>query len=206
MANEIEKSTPKTKGIRGFSKLWQTLGEYTTLPFTPVEAQAQIQIEGKIPNNTIIEDLQLFLNKDLDSTSEAGATEVKDYGLEDLSKELIQIFDFDNLERSTTSQKEKLVQKVIKLGGEGYTAEDLKRDILNIQLEENDRRQDKQMESKSKDSQTIDRIDMDDMTEIENNDLEKDGLGDKICMELENKEFDRIEECTSPTAQVQVIY
>lgn len=74
--------------------------------------------------------------------------------------------------------------------------EDLQRDILNIQLEENVRKQDKQFENKTKVSQIVDR------TEIENNNLEKDGLGDKICMELENEEFDRTEECTSSTSQV----
>lgn len=74
MANEVEISTPKTKGVRGFSKLWQTPGEYPTSPFTPVEVQIQTQIEGTSLEDSIIEDLQVFLNKDLDSTPEAGVT------------------------------------------------------------------------------------------------------------------------------------
>ena len=45
--------------------------------------------------------------------------------LEQLSEELVQIFNYDNIDNSTVHQKEELIQKIIKLGGKDYTAEDL---------------------------------------------------------------------------------
>ena len=47
------------------------------------------------------------------------------------------MFSYDNIENSRDSQKRKLVQRIIKIGGEDYTVEDLGRDILLIEVEDN---------------------------------------------------------------------
>ena len=140
---ETEYPRPLAKKSRGHSKFWQTPKEHASSPFTPVENQLQPRWEGKDTEETIVKDLQYFLNKDLESTMDVAFPESQDKYLEQLSEELIQVFNYDNIHRSTTSQKEALVQKIIKLGGEDYIAEDLRRDILKIEMEDILLKQDK---------------------------------------------------------------
>ena len=47
---------------------------------------------------------------------------------------------------------------------------------------------------------------MRDLTVSEQKNLELDGLRDKICSELEDGEFEKIEDCSSPTQQDLGIY
>ena len=147
---------------------------------------------------SISKDLQHFLNEDLELTPESGIPELEDRNLEELSEELIKVFDFDNLDKSTTSQKENLIQKIIKLGGNDYTAEDLQRDMIKIQMEDNERKQDNQQKKKSKVNQENIQTNT---GERENKGLEEDYLGIKICRELEIEEFERSEEGNTSTAQ-----
>lgn len=60
----------------------------------------------------------------------------KEDNLESLTEELIQVFIFENIDKSSDSQKEDLMQQVLKLGGDNYTYEDLKRDFLIIEGED----------------------------------------------------------------------
>ena len=193
--SEAEFSTPQIEGGRRTSKFWQTPdGHYS--PFTPEETQTLNQINGKSIEVSISKDLQQFLNEDLESTPKDGLSELEVKNLEQLSEELIKVFDFDNLDNSTSSQKERLIQKIIKLGGEDYTAEDLQRDLIKIQLEDRARKPENQNEEKLCDIQEGKQTKK---GEKENETLEKDSLGHKICQELEMEEFERSEEGICPT-------
>ena len=48
------------------------------------------------------------------------------------------MFNFENIDKSTEAQREDLIQRVLKLGGDNYTCENLKRDLLNIENEDKD--------------------------------------------------------------------
>ena len=195
---ESELTTPQIEGARRISKFWQTPDGNPSSPFTPEETQTPTQIDGKSLEVSISKDLQQFLNEDLESTPEVGLSEHEANSLEQLSEELIKVFDFDNLDKSTFSQKERLIQKIIKLGGDDYTAEDLQRDMIKIQMEDSARKQDKQNEEKSKVNQEGKQTNME---EREIKTLEEDSIGSKICKELEMEEFERTEECICPTVQ-----
>lgn len=60
--------------------------------------------------------------------------------IEPLIEELIQVFNPENINDSTTPQKEYLLNKVLKLGGKNYTYDDLRRDILSIEQEDHRQR------------------------------------------------------------------
>ena len=92
---------------------------------------------GNNVENSIITDVQNFLNKEMDHLPEMETPEAEDKELEQLSEELIQVFSFDSINSSIASQKEKLIQRIIRLGGRDYRAEDLRRDICNIEMEDN---------------------------------------------------------------------
>ena len=47
--------------------------------------------------------------------------------LEQLTQELIQVFNFENLDKSSANKIESLLQRVLKLGGDDYTYEDFVR-------------------------------------------------------------------------------
>ena len=51
------------------------------------------------------------------------------------------MFNFENINKSTEAQREDLIQKVLKLGGDNYTCEDLKRDLMNIENEDKDKKE-----------------------------------------------------------------
>ena len=53
---------------------------------------------------------------------------------------LIQVFDYDNLGKSSYSQKEDLIQRVLQLGRDNYTYEELKRDMLSFENAEKNRK------------------------------------------------------------------
>lgn len=53
-----------------------------------------------------------------------------------LIDELIQVFNLDNIDKTSDSQKEELMQRVLKLGGDNYTFKGLRRDLLTIDDED----------------------------------------------------------------------
>ena len=85
---EGSKTSPSSVPRRT-SKFWQTPAEHTSSPFTPADFQVHSRLEGKNSEGTIVKDLQLFLNKDLESTPEDELPECRDDGLEQLTEELI---------------------------------------------------------------------------------------------------------------------
>ena len=107
---------------------------------------------------------------------------------------MIQVFNFDDLDNSTISKKEELIQRIIKLGGDDYTAEDLQRDIIAIQLEDSEMKQVKQSRIKTKDKQEGDRTIMGEATALENKEFKEVNIGNQICTELELEESDKTEE------------
>lgn len=57
--------------------------------------------------------------------------------IERLSKELCRVFDSENKAEDIQAQKEELLRKVLKLGGENYTFFDLKKDLQSFEREAN---------------------------------------------------------------------
>ena len=55
-----------------------------------------------------------------DSDKEINAVD-EDENLEQLTKELIHVFSYENLDKSSTAPKESLLKRVLKLGGDDYT-------------------------------------------------------------------------------------
>lgn len=68
--------------------------------------------------------------------SEVEILNPKDKDLDQLTEELIQVFSFNSINCNTNSQKEALIQRILKLGGKYYTNEDLIRDLLKIEMED----------------------------------------------------------------------
>ena len=64
--------------------------------------------------------------------------ESKEVNLDQLIDELVQIFFifFDKIDKTLAAHKEEIIQRILKLGGNNYTCEDLKKDILDIELED----------------------------------------------------------------------
>ena len=48
----------------------------------------------------------------------------------------MQVFSFENINDSSKAQKEELIQRILKLGGNNYTCEDLRRELLTIKKED----------------------------------------------------------------------
>ena len=61
----------------------------------------------------------------------------EDESLEKLTDELVQVFCFENIDNSTKTQKEELIQRILKLRGKDYTIEDLRRDLVSLEMEDN---------------------------------------------------------------------
>lgn len=194
------------EGDRKTSKFWQTPDGLPSSPFTPMETQSKSLIEGRNSEVSIAKDFQHFLNEDSNSTPEIGISKFEVNNLEQLSKELIQVFNFDDLDNSTISQKEELIQRVIKLGGDDYTAEDLQMVIIAIQLEDSEMKKLKQSGIKTKDKQEGDRKISGEATAVENKEFEEDNIGNQIYKELELEESDKTEEGFTLTEQEQGIY
>ena len=88
---------------------------------------------------TPILELQEFLNTEgaLDSIdTNINLTEEEEASINQLTEELIQVFSLDNIDKTSESQKKELIQRVLKLGGENYSSENLRRDLFKIQMED----------------------------------------------------------------------
>ena len=99
------------------------------------------------------------------------------------------MFNYEDFENSTNSQKEKLIQSIIKLGGKNYTVEDLRRDIIKINEEDKLRK-----ESQKEGMRLEEDIDKNNTVKDQNicrNQLDErlEDLVDKVFMELEIEEF-----------------
>ena len=111
------KSTPE----EGFTK---KLTKFQKTPSPRIESQDRSDNMISERNNSslnTVEILQNFLNKEM-SKIEEGDHELMDKidlgKIEKLSEELVQVFDFDNVDNTSLIQKEELVNKVFLLGGE----------------------------------------------------------------------------------------
>ena len=136
--------------------------------------------EGNNIEYSIVADVQNFLNKEVDYMLEEKIPEADDNELEQLSEELIQVFSFDCINNSTASQKEKLIQRIIRLGGKDYIVEDLRRDILKIEMEEKSLDQYEKYKADKDESG----LDSDDMAKFHQADLDKDNIVSKVYNEI----------------------
>ena len=136
---ETELLTPSTKGFKGTSKFWQTPVGHSSSPFTPEMDQSSIWDRNRTVGESIFTNVHNFLNQDPDPPFEEEEQGIDDKELEQLSEELIRVFSYDNIENSTDTQAETLIQRIIKIGGKDYTVEDHRRDILKIEAEDNTR-------------------------------------------------------------------
>ena len=133
---EAEFITPSTKEHMGRSKFWQTPGDQTPSPFTPDMDQTVVWVKDRTLEEATVRDVQHFLSQDLIPPFEQEDLNEDDNELEQLSEDLIKVFNFDSIENTSDDDKAKLIQKIIKLGGKDYTAEDLRRDIIRIEAED----------------------------------------------------------------------
>lgn len=129
----LESAKAKNEVIKMFPKFWQTPSFHQDSPLlihgehTPI-LQTQNQMVANLSH-----DLQDFLNEDVEAQY-LDVGEHEDLNL--LTEELIQVFNYDNNDECNEEQKEELMKRVLKLGGENYTFEDLRRDILLIEEED----------------------------------------------------------------------
>ena len=83
---------------------------------------------------------KFFKNQDPGFPAKEEDIVTDDKELEQLSEDLIKVFSYENIDNSTDSQKRNLIQRIIRIGGKDYTAEDLRRDIILIDAEDNARK------------------------------------------------------------------
>ena len=181
---ETDEATPRSKGFKVSSKFWQTPNVHITSPFTPEDKQLDLGNKGKEIGDSIITEVQNYLNQAEDSLLEEGTPITDNKELEHLADELNQVFSYDNINNNTVSQKENLIQKIIKLGGNGYTVEDLRKDILRIELEDSLMRKDENVEIVSKVNKEGNIVSMSNMLELNCMDQDKNEIGCKIFKEL----------------------
>ena len=84
-------------------------------------------------------ELQKFLNTEGSPgypDKEMCMTKEEETKINQLTEDLVQAFCPDNLDKTSEAQKKELVLRILELGGENYTSENLRRDLLNIQMED----------------------------------------------------------------------
>ena len=111
------KSTPCNKSTSFPSKFWQTPVAYASSPFTLEDNLPDKGANGKMIVGSITKEVQNFLNEDMDMIPEVEILNSEDKDLDQLTEELIQVFSLDNINHSTDSQKEALIQRILKLVG-----------------------------------------------------------------------------------------
>ena len=126
------KSSLKTDFSKKLTKFWKTPS-----PRKEILEKNRNEIVEEINSvNDSIEFFQNFLNRDIPDSEERNYDELDKIDMEkieNLTEELIQVFDFNNIDNTSLAQKEELVKKVLQLGGKEYTKEDLRRDILALE-------------------------------------------------------------------------
>lgn len=71
----------------------------------------------------------------------SNALKERNEDLDQLTDELVQVFCFEDIEESSEAQKATLIQRIIKLGGDNYTYDDLRRDLMIVEIGNNAKRQ-----------------------------------------------------------------
>lgn len=127
-------TTPNKEVSIRSSKFWQTSTAIMSSPFTPDGKKKDQYTKGI--DSSLTTEVQNFLNKDIIMDSVVDILILEDKDLDLLSKELIQVFSWDNIDDSSDVQKGELIQKILKLGGDNYLVEDLRRDLLKIEIED----------------------------------------------------------------------
>ena len=122
------------------------------------------------------------MNNDTSYTKDSKWEDKENEDLEHLTKDLIQVFSPDNINESSIVQKENLLKRVLKLGGEEYSFEDLRRDIMSIELEDSKQRLKSNVISEEMNTKFISSIAED-----------QPNISDRILLELEAKERNMIE-------------
>ena len=158
---EVELMTPRIKGDMGRSKFWQTSGDHTSSPFTPEMDQSVMWDKDRTLEEATVRDVQHFLSQDSIPPFEHEDLNEDDKELEKLSEELIKVFNFDSIENTSDTEKEKLIQKIIKIGGKDYTVEYLKRDIIKIEVGDEAWRQSCKQGKRLREDQDLNITDMD---------------------------------------------
>ena len=125
----VSVDSPQKKVCRKFSKFLQT-------PETHIKCNDINQDIG-----AIYQDFTKFMNNNISDIEDSEDEDKVDENLERLTKDLIQVFSLGNLDKSSTNQKKNLLKRVLKLGGEDYSFEDLRKYIMSIEEEDSIQRQ-----------------------------------------------------------------
>ena len=153
-----EKSPPLA--TRKPCKFWQTPTDSKTSPFTPSCSHQDKKMNSNTADKVPIKEFQEFLNSDnalVSPLGEGSISKIEEDRLNLLTEQLVQVFSEENIEESTDAQKEELIKELLILGGNNYTYEDLRKDLLKIENEDNNQRQsqikeqDEQQKQKEKD-------------------------------------------------------
>ena len=83
------------------------------------------------------------MNKDWEKGEDYGKSILSEFEKENLdllSDELIKVFDYENVDKSSRSQKKDLIQWFLKIGGDQYTYEDLRRDLVSFEKGDKNRK------------------------------------------------------------------
>ena len=121
-------------------KFWQTPSTTISSLFTPNTNIQNRERNITYKHRLLVKEFHDFLNKEgnLDQGMDnVSLSESDETSLEQLSDELVQVFCFENIDKSSNAQKEDLIKRFLKLGGKNYTCEDLRKDILKIEQEGN---------------------------------------------------------------------
>ena len=124
---------------RILKKCWQMPIADGNLIYTYDKRAQQMNEKETQEVGTPILELQEFLNTEGASDSadtNINLTEEEEASINQLTEELVQVFSPDNIDKTSESQKKELIQRVLKLGGENYSSENLRRDLLKIQMED----------------------------------------------------------------------
>ena len=142
------------------------------------------------------------MNQDQDSSFEEDEVEVDEEELEQLSEELIRVFNYEDIENNSNTEKEKLIQSIIKLGGKNYTVEDLRRDIIKIESEDKMKRMSGKEEKRTKEDPDRNSTDFDQNLCRSHLEGVHEEFVDKVYKELEKEEFTDIGNDRSSSPQI----
>lgn len=138
-AIESKTETPFKEVSNISFKFWQTPSASISSPFTPNSNPKDQNVDLKRAGKPLSKEFEDFLNKDTIWEKELEnmcTSKLEEENLYLLTEELFQVFSFENIDKSTKAHKEDLIHKVLKLGGDNYTCEDLRKDLLNIENED----------------------------------------------------------------------
>jgi hypothetical protein len=126
--------TPLARANKTLSKFWQTPENQS------IKGCNKEPINRDIEIGEMSRDFSKFLNEDISFNNDIDLDDNENEEIELLTEELLQVFNPDSINESTILQKENLLNRVLKLGGENYTYENLRRDIMSIEQEDYNQR------------------------------------------------------------------